>query len=160
MPRRTDSRERPDAPRGRPSVPTPQTKPRPLLPHGTVDSRQWSTSRWPVPRSRARPPAAPSSRRAARPPVIPSRHPSPHRAPLGVSRPHRAPITSITCLQHQTKRNTRCNIKTSILQHQNKATATKEQSYCNARYKIRKKKLMQQRNITCCDIITRLLQQK
>ena len=66
----------------------------------------------------------------ARPDLPPRCHPAapliPRHAPLGASHPHRPPITSITCLQYQTKRNTRCNIRTSLLQHQNKATATIE----------------------------------
>jgi TfoX/Sxy family transcriptional regulator of competence genes len=52
------------------------------------------------------------------------------------------------------------NIRTSLLQHQNKATATIEQSYCNGDAKSEKKRLMKQRNITCCNIRTRLLQQQ
>jgi len=93
-----------------------------------------------------------------------------------------ANIRSITCLQHQNKstatseqydynnrtkllqcemqdqkKETNSTKKYYLLQHQNKATATTEQSAMQ-KSNIRKKRLMQQRNITCCNIITRLLQ--
>jgi hypothetical protein len=55
------------------------------------------------------------------------------------------------------KKETNATKKYYFLQHQNKATATTEQSAMREAIS-EKRTLMQQRNITCCNIKTRLLQ--
>jgi hypothetical protein len=90
-------------------------------------------------------------RRVAIPYTAVALHAHPHHAPSPCNMEQCEMQTSLVLLV--------CNIKISLLQHQNKATATIKQSYYNARCNIRKKRLMQQRNITCCNIKIRLLQQ-
>ena len=90
----------------------------------------------------------------------PPRAPRMTRSPtLDVSHPHRAPIRKLFCnikqnaTRGETSEQVYCNIRT-------RATATTQQSYYNTRCNIRKKILMQQRKITCCNSKLKLLQQQ